>query len=197
MACLDLIDFKPENYASAEYLPSDPEPLIDLKNGYYEITSEEQVLCQAAKFNNTDGSVTLMITGFFGDMQCSWYETYAYLIFPDGKKYVEISTDDLNINKGLRSFIDNPELDIVLSSLLDKLKGNYLSETDGLDVIYGEMFDLHYVLPQKGTDLTITLTICDYIPTNEIEVSEEDWNIIENSIPELTFAYDKKFIRFK
>ncbi|MCB9195412.1 MAG: hypothetical protein H6600_07645 [Flavobacteriales bacterium] len=197
--CLDLIEFKPENYASGDFSFEGLVPTTDLKNGYYEIVSPYTNITyvQAAKFNNGDGSITLMITGYEYDMVCERYNTTAYLILPEEDNYIEMSLHDLNLDIGIENFQSNPTIKSVLEELLIELRGNYLDENASLESLYNELFDFHFILPQKGTDIITTISVCDYIPLNEIDISEENWNILLGGRISKTMQYDKKFIQFK
>ncbi|CAG5081355.1 hypothetical protein [Parvicella tangerina] len=200
LQCLELVDFKPDQFASGDFPESldQIEPIIDLKNGYYEISKPELDITyiQAAKYNNADGSITLMITGYEYDMVCERYNTRSFLIFPSGDKYIEMGMDELNLTKDYNHFLHSDELNSILENLLQQLKGRYLSSDATIIDLHRELYDFHYILPRKGTALTISLTVCDYIPTNEAELSMTEWKIITSSIPVLSFNYDKKFIRF-
>lgn len=197
--CLQLVDFDPAKYIQADISWEEYQPLVDIKNGYYEIkdTDTDRILCQAAKFNNKDGSVTLMITGYYSDMQCSNHFTQSYLIFPDGKKYIEMGLEELNLPSDYAAFIGNEILNKELEKLLIDLKGIYLSEEDNVGQVYNELYDFHYILPRYGTDISVSLTICDYIPTNEMEIKSDVWDLIEESVPTKSLSYDKKFIKFE
>lgn len=197
--CLELIDFEPLHFIEADLASTDFNPTVDIKNGYYEImhNTEDIILCQAAKFDNKDGSISLMITALQSDEQCSRYITSSFLIFPEGDRYIEMGLEELNLNEKFQSFFKDEILNQLLEKLLSQLQGGYLSQTATVEDLYKEFYDFHYVLPRYGTALTITMSLCDYIPTNEIEITEEDWKMIKSSIPSKSMAYDKKFIKFK
>lgn len=197
--CLDLINFQPMDYIEGDLDTTDFYSTIDLRNGYYEAVSKsnENIYCQATKFDNKDGSITLMITGYHYDMVCVRFHTNAFLIFPDGKKYVEMGLEELNLDEKLSDFIDNPDLDVLFEELLVIMRGSYFPEDATVSDLYNELYDYHYILPQQGTTLTVTLRLCDYIPTNEVEIIGNDWDLIQNSIITVELPYDKKFIKFK
>ncbi len=198
LECLKLVNFELSDYTYGDFGFENTDTIVDLKNGYYEVylPSFEVAICQATKFNNKDGSITLIITGYENDMVCHRYNTKAFLIYEDGKKFVEMGNEELNLSQDLKKFMDNKQLNEVMLKLFDQVKEGYIADEPTLDKLYGELFDFHYILPQKGTTLTVTVTLCDYIPLNEVNIPENDWNIIQNSIPTRTFAYDKKYIRF-
>lgn len=197
--CLDLIDFKPETYASGDFSFEGLIPLVDLKNGYYEIVSPYNgvTYIQAAKFNNSDGSITLMITGYEYDMVCERYHTKSYLILPEKEEFVEMSLHDLNLELGLQGFQNNHDL----FSTLDKLYQQFIALGNNDEVSFesfcSDIYDFHYVLPRNGTAITVTLTICDYYPSENLEVTEEEMKLIQSGIVSRSYQYDKKFIRFK
>lgn len=198
MECLDLIGFTPQNFSSGDFSFEGIEASVDYKNGYYELKdpNSEIKYIQATKFNNADGSIILMITGYENDMVCTRYNTTSYLIIDDGKKIVEMDKDDLNLSKDLIKFIGNDQLNSLMSKMLGELRGNYLDENAIIESLYNEFFDFHYILPQKGTSIIVTLTLCDYIPTSEIEINKEDWSFIKSCIPKVSLSYDKKYIKF-
>lgn len=196
--CLSLIHFEPMQFIEADLASTDFNPVIDYKNGYYEIKhpSEDIILCQATKFDNKDGSICLMITAYHADEQCYWYTTTSYLIYENYEKYIEMGSDDLNLPLDYAKFIDNPELNELLEELISILRGSYLSQDATIKDLYNEFYDFHYILPRYGTDLKVTLTVCDYIPTNEMTIDPKDWSLIKNSTPQVSMSYNKKVIKF-
>ena len=58
-------------------------------------------------------------------------------------------------------------------------------------------YDIRYVLPRYGTKIMVHLDFCDHFdPDINLEISEEDYNIIENGTVPITLSYDKEYKQF-
>ena len=67
LECMEIIGFDILKYVQADAVLERSNKIIDLKSGYYEINidfGKEIRLCQVAKYNNTDGTILVGISGY-------------------------------------------------------------------------------------------------------------------------------------
>ncbi|MFT7612870.1 MAG: hypothetical protein ACI9J3_001836 [Parvicellaceae bacterium] len=200
---LDALQLKEDSirkYSTGELTSTDT--IVDLNNGYYEEYASngdhnKTILRQASIFYNVDGSTTLGISISKWDFQCFVYTTNFYEISKSKDIITESSIYDIVPHLDFKEFFDDANTISVLNKYLQKLQGVYLDSNATVENLLNEVYDITYILPQRGTSLIATLRICDYIPTNEIEISAEDWSLIENSFHSIELIYDKKLKKFK
>jgi len=204
--CLKTIDFKLEDFNESDFFkPTDT--IIDIKNGYYELfvanthiidnIEQNTVLCQAAKFNNTDGTIILAITGYYGDEQCSKHPSFFFEISKNGDDFKRIELSNILPNIELDEFLSESKAIKIIEEYLPKIQGNYLDTNATVKDVLNEIYDIHYILPRKGKTITATLTVCDYIPTNEVSFEENDWEFIEREFKTIDLVYNDKLKTFK
>jgi hypothetical protein len=189
--CLALDGFNFNEYNQADRMPKDT--LIDIKNGYYEISDGEIKLLQATKFNNKDKSILIIATGFYADMQCANYFTNFYIKSKDSL----IVCNQNRVMPTLKFsdfFIDSTITEIV-KKYLPEIQEEYFPNAT-IENIYQELFDFHFILPRFGTDIIVELTVCDYIPTNVVEFDKNDWEVINTNHASIKFTYNKSKKKF-
>ena len=93
-------------------------------------------------------------------------------------------------------FIDSQPIQI-LEKYLPEIKKTYLDSNATIEDLLKEIYDLHMIIPRKGTNIKVTLTVCDYIPLNVVNIGKEDWSIIEDNIKVIELIYDKDQKQFK
>lgn len=205
MECLRLIDFKFEKYNESDfYRPTDT--ILDIKAGYYELyvsnthvidnVEQNTILCQATKFNNSDGSITLAITGYYADEQCSNYPSYFYEISENGDSIKIIEESKILPSLNWKDFFSESKSINVLEKYLLEIQKNYLDSNATIFDVLGEIYDYHYILPRYGKTIKATLSICDYIPTNVVSINENDWKIIEKDFKTLDLIYNNTLKTF-
>jgi len=187
-------------YMEGELMSTDT--IIDLRNGYYEEfssvgESNKTIIRQAAIFHNQDGSRTLGVSITEYDFVCFISKTNFYKISKSKDSITTILNDDILPDLNIREFVLNSNIISVLNKYLPELQGNYLDSNATIDNFLSEIYNITYLLPQRGTSLIATLEVCDYIPTNEVSISSDDWLIIENNFISIELEYDKKRKRFK
>jgi hypothetical protein len=187
--CLELAqEVNRFSFNESDFTPTDS--LIDLKNGYFEMSSSDHVLTQAAKFNKKDKSTLLLVSGFYSDMQCANFPFYLFEI--DKKGDTCIKKDPMNFFPALRyeDFLKNDSVLKIANKYLPILAETYLDENATVQQILSEFYDFHFILPRFGTTIEVTLTVCDYIPVNEQEIVE--WKEVEKAIKSLYFKFNKQ-----
>lgn len=176
--------------------------IIDLRNGYYEEYSaygagDKTIIRQAAIFHNHDGSRTLGISITSYDFVCYHYETNFYEISKMKDSINMLMHDDLLPDLSIREFIVDSNIFSVLNKYLPEIQKSYLGSNATIDEVLSEVYDIVYLLPQRGTSLITTLRVCDYIPTNIVSINPDDWSIIENDFVSIELEYDKTRKKFK
>ncbi|MCP3928309.1 MAG: hypothetical protein GY705_04340 [Bacteroidetes bacterium] len=195
---LKLKEYAIGKYSAGELMPTDT--IVDLNNGYYEEYASngednKTILRQASIFRNTDGSTTLGVTASGWDFQCFDYITNFYEISKD--TICEVAIYDIIPRLDFKDFIDDTKIISILNSYLPKLQETYLNSNATVEKFLNEIYEITYIMPQRGTSLIATLGICDYIPTNQIHISLEDWSVIEGSSQSIELIYDKNLKIFK
>lgn len=167
--------------------------VLDKPNGFLYLQDLESSY-SAAKYKNTDGSITLILLEDICDMWCCFQNIYVYDIYNEKKmvKYKSLETMipqvDLYKFFGKRS-LKNLLEDIEKLHVRDKSQDDY----DSTESVFN-IFDYEYFLPRYGTDLDVTLSICfeslpSYASSLELRLSKELENI--ESIKPLKLSYDK------
>ena len=191
--CLHLDGFKFNEFRRADRTPKDT--LIDVKNGYFEISDNNTKLLQAAKFNNPDGSILIAATGFYEDMQCSSYFTKFYIKQKNEARLHEIAHQFILPEINYLDFFTDSAIVEVAKKYQSQIQKKYYPEAT-LEDLYSEFYDMHFTLPRFGTNLEVSLTVCDFIPRNEVTFTKHDWDVIENNHTAITLLYSKKKNQF-
>ncbi len=176
--------------------------IIDLRNGYYEEFSslganDKTIIRQAALFRNHDGSTTLGISTASWDFQCYVFETNFYEIPKRRDSIYTIANDEILPDLDIRALLSDSTVLAVLNQHVPAIQEQYLGSNATIDELLSEVYDIVYLLPQKGTTLIATLKVCDYIPTNEVNIDPKDWAIIEAASASIELEYDKTRKVFK
>lgn len=176
--------------------------IIDLRNGYYEEFSslganDKTIIRQAALFRNHDGSTTLGISTASWDFQCYVFVTSFYEIPKRRDSIYTIANDEILPDLDIRALLSDSTVLAVLNQHVPAIQEQYLGSNATIDELLSEVYDIVYLLPQKGTTLIATLKVCDYIPTNEVNIDPKDWAIIEAASASIELEYDKTRKVFK
>ncbi len=203
--CLSLKDSVYGEYQSGEYKVQNE--VIDLKNGYYAMEWHEKnkegeiinafPLFEAAVFKNADETWSLGISEFHADMQCSWHKLFFYEISKNGDTITEMDLDGLLPKLNKRDFLSESSSIKVLEKYLPIMKEVYLGPDATIDDAIDEVYAIHFKMPVRGLLLKAELTVCDYIPLNQVDFSLQDWEIIEHDHQSLILHYDRKLKAFK
>ena len=79
---------------------------------------------------------------------------------------------------------------------LSEIKDEYLGSDASIEDILNEVYDYRIIIPRKGTTAKVTLTVCDYIPVNEVGIHRDDWSVVEENIRVVEFTYDRNKKQF-
>ena len=199
LECMETINFDLHQYVAADRLFERFDTIIDLRNGYFEVLDPDidVKVCQVAKYNNTDVTVLLAITGFFADEQCSNHPSYFYEISKSGQDFKPLEIKDVLPTLDYPLFFTDSIPIQVLKKYLPEIQRTYLDSTATLENLFGEVFDQHIIIPRRGTATKVTLTTCDYIPRNQVGFYDNDWSIIEEHFKPIELIYDRDKKRFK
>lgn len=181
-------------YVEGELMSTDT--IIDLRNGYYE-EGNKTIIRQAAIFHNHDSSRTLGVSITEYDFVCFYNETNFYEISKSKDSINTILNDDILPELNIREFVADTNIFFVLNKYLPEIKENYLGSNATIDKVLSEVYHITYRMPQRGTSLIATLRVCDYIPTNVVSITPDDWSIIENDFGSIELEYDKTRKKFK
>lgn len=196
---IQMIDTAFIPYQDGEHRANDS--LVDIKNGYYqrglygegEQREEQKVLRQVAVFNNNDSTKTIVEVISYWNFVCWTNEIKFYhyngkaLFFVDNNEHFipEITKEDLLSEKALSIFKKYYQ------------KANQQQYLTLADFIHNAYDNIRYVLPRYGTNIMAHLDFCDYFGTDlNIEISEEDYFIIENGIVPMKLSYNKERKQF-
>lgn len=176
------------SFIESDYVPDDT--LVDLKNGYYELSNEDQKLCQVTKFSKKDKSSLLLVTGYYSDMQCSSFPFHIFEIDKNGDSCVKAVPSFYFPNLRVEDFLKTDTSQKIAEKYLTSISEEYLSADASISQVLGEFYDFHFILPRYGTTVEVTLTVCDYIPVNQVAIVE--WDAVENAIQSLYFKFNKR-----
>lgn len=203
--CLKLKDSVFGKYQSGEHTAKNE--VIDIKNGYYELEWYEEdqdgnihhnlPLLQAAVFKNSDQTWTLGITEYHADMQCSWHKSHFYEISKNGDSIAEIEIGRILPGLNWNNFLSESLSKRVLEKYLPEIKEEYLDANATINDVLNEVYDVHYIMPRNGIHIKVGLTVCDYIPLNQVDFASQDWEIIQQDFRTLELKYDRKLKVFK
>lgn len=187
-------------YVEGELMSTDT--IIDLKNGYYEEFladggDNKTITRQAAIFRNHDGSTTLGITITEYDFVCLYSKTSFYRISKSRDSINTVEPADILPELTIREFLVDTTILSVLHQYLPEIQESYLDANATIEKVLSEVYHIVYLLPQRGTSLLATLRVCDYIPTNAVNINQEQWTIIENNFGAIELEFDKVRKAFK
>ena len=193
LECLDVIDFDVNKHVAADILLDQCDTIVDVNSGYFEIYEgrENISLCQVAKFINKDGSILIAISGYYADEQCSHHPYSFSEISPSENTFRTLDAAAIFPSLAFTLFFVDSMPNKILEKYLPEIKQNYLDSNATLTDLLEEIYDVHVIPPQSGTKTKVTLTVCDYIPSNQVSFNQEDWGIIEEQIKVIEMSYNK------
>ena len=198
LGALRLLEDSLGKYEEEELRATDT--IIDLNNAYYEEFMDsgggaKTVLRQATLFHNYDESRLLGVTISTWNFVCFDHKTTFFEIAKRKKQIKKVDLESLLPQLSIQELVPDTVYNI-LQAYLPKIQSDYLGPDATIEQVLSEIYTLKCVLPREGTNLKIKLAVCDYIPTNEVNISAEDWSHILNSTQVLELKYDKKEKRF-
>lgn len=193
--CLNMKDTLVKAYQEGEFMANDT--LVDLKNGYYSESSEDKLVRHATIFNNSDGTKILAISVCIWDFVCFNYESNFYLISNEDNSLIVVENENILPHINISDFVVGTSIEEILKKYLPELRGVYLDSKATMDDLLSELYDIKYILPRKGVSIKATLSVCDYIPLNEISIDDQDWKVLERDFLTLKLPYDKRSGKFR
>ncbi|MEM0992025.1 MAG: hypothetical protein AAGI49_03270 [Bacteroidota bacterium] len=196
LECMQVIGFDADQSVIADIDLKWCDTIVDLKSGYFELNyafggDTKYKICQVAKFNNTDGTILIGITGYYADEQCSNYPSTFYEISKSEDLFTPLEIKTILPSLDFHLFFIDPNPIQILEKYLPEIKDKYLGSEATLEDILNEVYDYRIIIPRKGTTAKVTLTVCDYIPLNEVSINRDDWSVVEENIRVVEFAYDR------
>ena len=173
---------------------SPPDSVYSAANGlYFEYLSgsgeDKEVLAQVYVFEDTSGTPYLLYTAAEQDMQCNWHKS-GFLKFNErSHKWEDLDVSFVFPAGLMSSVLYDTKIFDAISPYMETIKDEYLGENGTIQDVLRELYNLHFIIEETGTVL-VTADICDYIPTNIVAFSEENWAIIENAPHTLTFTFN-------
>lgn len=181
-------------YFEGELMANDT--VVDLKNGYYAEANDSKIIRQATIFYNADGTKTFGVTICEWDFACFNYTSNFYNISKLNDSIVFYEDKSIIPQMRISDFIVSTSIKKTLKKYLPKFI-SYIGKEAKLEDLLLELYEIKYILPQKGTAIKATLEVCDYLPTNEIQINEEDWRIISTDFLTINLYYNKKIKKFE
>jgi hypothetical protein len=173
---------------------------VDEQNGYLELGCSNieggVVILQIKIFENADSTVTIATSGLYSDEQCQFHHTSFFEYSPKTDSVKLIPDEDILPELTLDSFLRNSKAPKILSSYLREIRKNYLGKDATLDDVLREIYSQHFIISPTENIMTISLDVCDYIPTNAVKIKDKDWKIVESNFIKLNVVHDKKKKRF-
>lgn len=192
--CLKRCDFQLQQFIEGDFNAGDT--ITGAENKYMAIYiypgSDMQVLCEAKIYANSDKTTTLVITGIYSDEQCTWYSTFYYELSKKLKTFKPREEGDVVPGISIFSLMKDSKAITVLGSYLPQIKKEYLGEQADLEDVVNEVYTPHFDIDEHKNVLIVSLEVCDYIPNNEVDISEEDWKVIQTDFEKITLQYNSK-----
>lgn len=186
----DYVKNLPEKYitASGDFpKPSAENITVDEKNGYAAAFTDYPIeadsvdaafpVFQAALFKSKSKLPLLVVSNYQSDHVCEKYETF--FLRRIGNKWTEVEREILPA-MNLKMFWDKPQS---AERLLNITKESFIS--------------YHFELPRRGTQVKVSLEICDYLDDNAPEAANEEMIKLINSAKTIYLEWDKQNGKFK
>jgi hypothetical protein len=127
LECMEIIGCDNYKYINADISIERHDTIMDLKSGYYEINDdyEEIQLCQVAKYSNIDGAILVGISGYYGDMQCSYHPFYFYEISKSGDSFIPIENETILPSLDFSMVFTDSKPIQILEKYLPEIKNTY------------------------------------------------------------------------
>jgi hypothetical protein len=180
----DYLKNLPEKFKTFEgdyHPPSAQTTIIDEKNGYagyLKMPGETYTFFEMAIFKTGNAPPVLIVSNERSDMQCSFYQTF--FLRRIGREWVEVKEKVLPpLNPGM--FWDDPQAPGRLAKILKDTTP----------------FTYHFEPPRRGTQLKVTLEICDYLDVDPPEATLNELSKLKETAKTIRLDWDAKSGRFK
>lgn len=170
----DLTSFHASDFSTTDTLKIDELNYLAVRSS---LVDPIQLLCEARAFKNSDGTYLLLISGLYADEQCSSHKTHWFRFDLEKNSIEKVNASKLFPEINYADLIDTTKVFQVFNNYLPAIKAEYLGENATLNTLLEEFYSFHFSLSNPKF-IECKLDICDYIPTNVVGFSDDDWNII-------------------
>jgi len=180
----DYLKNLPERFKTFEgdFVPPSKETIIiDEKNGYagyLKVPGGTERSFEMALFKSRNAPPLIVISNERSDMQCSSYDTF--FLRRVGKEWIEVR-DEVLPPLEPRMFWDDPRAAGRLSKI----------------VTVTPKSDYHFEPPRRGTQMKVTLEICDHFDEDPPEATLKEFNKLKEAARPIRLEWDSKSGRFK
>lgn len=180
----DYLKNLPEKFKTFEgdfHPPSEETTIIDEKNGfagYLKVPGGTERSFEMALFKGRNAPPVIVVSNEQSDMQCSSYETF--FLRRVGNQWVEVK-DEVLPPLDLRMFWDDPRAAGRLSKIVT------VTPTSAY----------HFEPPRRGTQMKVSLEICDHFDEDPPEAMLKEFNKLKETAKPIRLEWDSKSGRFK
>jgi hypothetical protein len=196
---LKSIDFKLADYNKSDLQVTDT--TTNLKDNYYAAffqTNEDTLtLCSVKIFSNKDHSAIIGVTGYEADMQCGFYSSLFYVYSEKNDTVFLLDNTAVLPTLGLTDFLSDSITIKILEKYLPEIKEKEMGANATIDDVLKNIYDIHYIMPVKGTTVIATLNVCDYLLSNVILFEADEWKIIETDFKQIQLIYKNDIRKFE
>jgi hypothetical protein len=161
--------------------PSKETSVIDEKNGYagyLKVPGGTDMSFEMALFKSKNEPPLVVVSNEQSDMQCSSYETF--FLRRVGNKWVEVK-DKVLPPLDLRMFWDDPQAAQRLAKIVT------VTPTSAY----------HFEPPRQGTQMRVSLEICDYFDEDPPAATLKEFNKLMKTAKPIRLDWDAKSGKFK
>lgn len=171
--------------------------IIDLRHGYYEESqlsdSRKTILRQAALYLNDENTKTLGIATSSWDFACMVYSIEFYEI--SGIDSITALDSEEVLPDLTISDLVIPEVLTIAHKYLPAYRQEYNHPDASVeDLLQSEFYQIRYLLPREGSDITAVLEFCH--PVAFTDITDEDYAVLEQTSGSINLIYDRKHKRF-
>ncbi len=180
----DYLKKLPERFKTFEgdfYPPSEETTIIDEKNGYagyLKVPGGTEMSFEVALFKSRNAPPLVVVSNERSDMQCSSYETF--FLRRVGNKWIGVK-DEVLPPIHPKMFWDDPRA----------------AERIAKIVTVTPSFTYHFKLPRQGTQMKVSLEICDYFDEDPPAATLKEFNKLKETAKPIRLDWDSKSGKFK
>lgn len=161
--------------------PSKETTVIDEKNGYagyLKSPGGTEMSFEMALFRSKNAPPLLVVSNERSDMQCSSYETF--FLRRAGNRWVEVR-DEVLPPLDLKMFWDDPQAAVRLAKIVSTPAASAY----------------HFEPPRRGTQMKVSLEICDHLDEDPPEATLKEFDKLRGSARPVRLAWDSQGGKFK
>ena len=180
----DYLKNLPEKFKTFEgdfSTPSKETSVIDEQNGYagyLKAPGGTEMSFEMALFRSKNAPPLVVVSNERSDMQCSSYETF--FLRRVGNRWVEVK-DEVLPPLDLRMFWDDPQAAERLAKIVSVSPASAY----------------HFEPPRRGTQMKVSLDICDYFDEDPPEAKLEEFNKLRETARPIRLDWDSRSGKFK